>query len=144
MCHATRSYFRGGLIWLRSHPIASFPNEKNVGRNQPNHNKHPVLAFKTQKSEMLNEKLHRPAPVFYAGLAFYLCRIGVLASKTYYFYILSRGSALVRERLSSRGQGGRRPSTTPANVGQIRACAALAEQWARRKLEVSRCARPLA
>jgi hypothetical protein len=53
----------GSLIWFRLHAIAAFPNEKNVGRNQPNHNKHPVLAFKTQKSKMLNKKLHRSAPV---------------------------------------------------------------------------------
>jgi hypothetical protein len=98
-------HFRGGPIRLRSHPIASFPNEENVGHNQPSHNKHPVLAFKTQKSKMLNEKLHRPAPVIYAGLAFYLCRISISASKTYCFYILLRGFAWVRERLASRQTG---------------------------------------
>ncbi|HKB89608.1 MAG TPA: hypothetical protein VKC60_03710 [Opitutaceae bacterium] len=62
--------FRGSLIWRRSHPIAILPDEKNVGRDHPNHDKHPVLAFETQKSKMLNEKLHRPPPPFCAGKAF--------------------------------------------------------------------------
>src|SRR5580693_3189825 len=43
-----------------SSPVASFPDEKDKGRDQPNDDEHPVLAFETQKGEMLDEKLHRP------------------------------------------------------------------------------------
>jgi hypothetical protein len=53
---------RRGLIWLRSHPIAGFPDEENENRNHPNHEKHPVLTFEAQKSKMLNKKSHRSRP----------------------------------------------------------------------------------
>jgi hypothetical protein len=60
-----------GLLrfWRRSDlaissPVASLPDEKDKGRDQPNDDEHPVLAFETQKGEMLDEKLHRSRSLF--------------------------------------------------------------------------------
>ena len=72
-----------------SAPIPGLPNEKNESSDQASHDEHPVLTFETQEGKLLDQKLHRFRPQICAGLAPYLCRIGILATKIYYFYMSS-------------------------------------------------------
>jgi hypothetical protein len=53
-----------------SAPIPRFPDEKNEGCDQSNHDKHPVLAIETENREMIDEKLHRIRPTFVEGKPF--------------------------------------------------------------------------
>ncbi len=65
----------------KSVPAAGAANEKNKARDDRKNQDHPVLAVKAKKGKVLDEKVQRPrAPIFGA-------KIGVTASKIYYFYI---------------------------------------------------------
>jgi hypothetical protein len=67
----------------KSVPAPGAENEKYKTCDDHKNDDHPVLAFESKKGKVLDQKVQRPrAPIFRARR-----KIGVLASKIYYFYI---------------------------------------------------------
>jgi hypothetical protein len=70
----------------KSVPAAGAENEKDKTCDDHKNDDHPVLAFESKKGKVLDQKVQRPrAPISRASR-----KIGVPASKIYYFYIFIR------------------------------------------------------
>ena len=79
----TREFDR---IRKKSVPVPGAENEKDKTCDDHKNDDHPVLGFESKKGKVLDQKVQRPrAPIFRARR-----KIGVLASKIYYFYIFIR------------------------------------------------------
>jgi len=98
MSHALAG--RGGAL-EQLESVASLPDEDNESGNQSSHDKHPVLAVEAEQVKMSDEKFQRafsPSPCE---------RIGVSATKIYYFYIRKEAARSMRlRRCVGRGPPG--------------------------------------
>jgi hypothetical protein len=101
--------------------IPGLPNKKNESSDQASHDEHPVLTFEAKEGKLLDQKLHRFRPQICAGLAPYLCRIGILVTKIYYFFMFGDRRPPV-ETAISQARPGLRPGRGQGQLNYWRTC----------------------